>query len=119
MSASAEPLRIKSPCGQRVRRTRYASYRPCRHACHEQGCGYTCATRFQLIRHSRFHTGERPYVCQVPGCHYATAESTHLPRHMLTHRAQPKRVSFMEPLSLTAPVIADGLQLLALAASRL
>ena len=113
---------------KRVRRSPYS------YVCHEPGCAYTGATRFQLIRHTRFHTGERPYVCQEPGCVYATAESSHIARH--THTHHPKRVTFMEPLTYSSPSLritvprrhafqeplttadTDGLHVLALAATQ-
>ena len=33
-----------------------------------EGCGAAFVTRAELKKHSRVHTGERPYWCGVGGC---------------------------------------------------
>ena len=43
------------------------------------------AQKYNLERHMRTHTGERPYRCTHSGCGKAFAQQSHLERHMRTH----------------------------------
>ena len=40
------------------------------------------------VRHSRAHTGEKPYKCDWPGCNKSYKMSSNLTPHMLTHTGE-------------------------------
>ena len=46
-------------------------------------CDYSTTQKGTLVRHKRSHTGEKPYSCTL--CEYKTSDSSALNKHMLTH----------------------------------
>eukprot|EP00310_Coccolithus_braarudii_P023266 CAMPEP_0183332096 /NCGR_PEP_ID=MMETSP0164_2-20130417/1340_1 /TAXON_ID=221442 /ORGANISM="Coccolithus pelagicus ssp braarudi, Strain PLY182g" /LENGTH=362 /DNA_ID=CAMNT_0025500735 /DNA_START=57 /DNA_END=1145 /DNA_ORIENTATION=- len=56
--------------------------------CQYPGCNTRFSTRFSLKRHSKRHTGYRPFVCQFDSCGRAFAERSTLKRHMRTHTGE-------------------------------
>ena len=40
---------------------------------------------YNIVRHERYHTGEKPYVCTSALCNYKANKSCTLAQHMLTH----------------------------------
>ncbi|CAH0558348.1 unnamed protein product [Brassicogethes aeneus] len=48
-------------------------------------CGYSTVSKHDLKRHERFHTNEKPYVCNFEGCTKAYKTSSALSHHKKTH----------------------------------
>ncbi|XP_065305085.1 histone-lysine N-methyltransferase PRDM9-like isoform X2 [Dermacentor albipictus] len=46
-------------------------------------CPYSSNKRYDVTRHERIHTGERPFVCDI--CHRGFNERSKLDRHLLVH----------------------------------
>ncbi|KAJ1626487.1 hypothetical protein T492DRAFT_878366, partial [Pavlovales sp. CCMP2436] len=53
--------------------------------CDEPGCEYSATQSSHLARHTRTHSGERPYACDELGCDYRAAEAGDLKKHKRTH----------------------------------
>lgn len=46
-------------------------------------CDYRTVRRGDLMKHSRIHTGDKPFACQ--SCEYSTSDSSTLTRHLRLH----------------------------------
>jgi uncharacterized Zn-finger protein len=57
-------------------------------ACGVAGCGFTAAANADLSRHTRSHTGEKPYACDVEGCGYACSLRSSLVKHNRVHTGE-------------------------------
>ncbi len=56
--------------------------------CPREDCGKTFSQSYNLKRHGREHTRERPFVCQLHNCGQRFAHQSSLQRHLRSHRAQ-------------------------------
>ena len=54
--------------------------------CEKKGCDYVTTVIRNFARHSRMHTGERPFKCE--GCDYATTASRSLKTQMRRHTGE-------------------------------
>ncbi|KAI9206535.1 uncharacterized protein BJ171DRAFT_402378, partial [Polychytrium aggregatum] len=53
--------------------------------CPEPDCQRTFKRAEHLARHSRVHTGERPYACDFPGCTRMFSRADNMKAHKKTH----------------------------------
>jgi uncharacterized Zn-finger protein len=56
--------------------------------CDVDGCGAAFAHSSTLVSHKRTHTGEKPYKCDVDGCGAAYAQSCNLVSHKRMHTGE-------------------------------
>ncbi|KAI8867127.1 hypothetical protein GQ42DRAFT_114768, partial [Ramicandelaber brevisporus] len=53
--------------------------------CKVYGCGMIFHRAEHLMRHSRKHTGEKPYRCIIPGCTKSFSRFDNMLQHTQTH----------------------------------
>lgn len=76
-------------------------------ACTFEGCGWAFACQSDLIRHTKTHTGERPYACVFSDCDKNFSRQEHLTRHMKTHIGEGRYICKVKDCNKAFPRLVE------------
>jgi len=71
-------------------------------------CDHKTPHKGDIINHTRIHTGERPYICEVLGCNYASAKASTLNVHRRRWHPAPDERKVHADMAVSTRVVTSA-----------